>query len=846
MKYVLSFLLFCLTFSLAANSQPKTVYISIDVSISMRGDKYNLANYTVQMITQLMNSDDELYLGMGGKYRKLSIEASKRKGTLASIQRTLQSLNIDWRDSEESDIDAFNKVFRNQEGRDQWYFIIGDGYWDLLDVCSDFKKVISKYPIKVYFLETMKNLGEHGDFGKCLDELSFVTQYRSSNDPQTIIDNCTKVATSLFGISDESASAKKVKTNTYSFTSLLPVNKIYITYQDKTNTTGLATLKSANSNGVDIPITRQSTISTEKIRTKTESLLSGQVIVLTPAKAIMPNQAIELIFDKDIDLSKLNIYPMVDVQPGIINVAVATGMATTTGDDSFICQDNTKATITYELADEDGKPLPEAILKKTVVKIKSNKGEVTATLVNGVFQYEIPLGTASELVYTIEAECAGYFKQISNKRKIVKNDNCFQTAVSIDVKHGLAETKGETTVVCLQNDKATITYELSDAKGKSLPLSTLERTVVKVKSKSGEGIAELVNGVFQYEITLGQNTETVYTIEAECAGEFKIATSQKRIVRDGNCAQTTKNDPIIMGSIRSGDIKNDACVKAIIVSVDNHDEIFNPKDYNLKIKRDYKHLFKDVEITNVTDTDFEFCFRSYGIWCECFLPDTITLTVYGVSKVNPNEIIEQPFKFHIDKSDTSWFVRCKWVIGVMLGLLILILYLNALNKKKRFKKGSVVRYQYFGVGGIKSRQNIDDLRKKGFFAWFARWFIPFSGEKSSKLFAKAGNKLFSFSATTSNQRVEIPKAQYNPKAMSSIDFDRDQFERKAQKVFTMTDNTFIKITLPNGTGSFQFCYDKSIGIKDDISSFRAFCSTLIFIAVIIELFLGYFLITALF
>ena len=42
--------------------QPKQVYITLDVSGSMGGNKYVLANYTTQMIVALCDADDDVHM----------------------------------------------------------------------------------------------------------------------------------------------------------------------------------------------------------------------------------------------------------------------------------------------------------------------------------------------------------------------------------------------------------------------------------------------------------------------------------------------------------------------------------------------------------------------------------------------------------------------------------------------------------------------------------------------------------------------------------------------------------------------------------------------------------------
>ena len=42
------------------NTKPKRIFITLDVSMSMEGNRYNMANYTAQTISVFSNPDDQL------------------------------------------------------------------------------------------------------------------------------------------------------------------------------------------------------------------------------------------------------------------------------------------------------------------------------------------------------------------------------------------------------------------------------------------------------------------------------------------------------------------------------------------------------------------------------------------------------------------------------------------------------------------------------------------------------------------------------------------------------------------------------------------------------------------
>ena len=68
----------------------KNVYITLDVSGSMSGDKYVLANYTTQMIVTLCDYDDDVHMIVYGQEKILS----KERNPLLPIQRPMNSLSF--------------------------------------------------------------------------------------------------------------------------------------------------------------------------------------------------------------------------------------------------------------------------------------------------------------------------------------------------------------------------------------------------------------------------------------------------------------------------------------------------------------------------------------------------------------------------------------------------------------------------------------------------------------------------------------------------------------------------------------------------------------------------------
>ena len=84
MKRLKSIVLLLMLATILSAQQAKQVYITLDVSGSMTGNKYALANYTTQMIVTLCDDDDDIYMIVYGVEECLS----KKKFSFKSNPKT--------------------------------------------------------------------------------------------------------------------------------------------------------------------------------------------------------------------------------------------------------------------------------------------------------------------------------------------------------------------------------------------------------------------------------------------------------------------------------------------------------------------------------------------------------------------------------------------------------------------------------------------------------------------------------------------------------------------------------------------------------------------------------------
>ena len=180
MRKTLASLLFCLTalfFCLVTNGlraqQPKCVYITLDVSGSMTGDKYLLANYTAQMIVTLCDDDDDVFMIVTGDKKHLN----KEKDPLRLLQVPMSDIYTTFRERHNSndeieDIGTFNDSYTPSRDKQDWLFIIGDGDWsNAHDIQRKFKKIVNKGTLNVCYLQTAHILDVEYSFTRFVQTL---------------------------------------------------------------------------------------------------------------------------------------------------------------------------------------------------------------------------------------------------------------------------------------------------------------------------------------------------------------------------------------------------------------------------------------------------------------------------------------------------------------------------------------------------------------------------------------------------------------------------------------------------------------------------------------------------
>ena len=428
MKKLLASLV-CLSLScLLVLGQAKRVYVTLDVSSSMNGNKYVLANYTSQMIVTLCDEDDEVNMIVYGVNNCLSNE----NDPLKAIQKPIGDIkfgNPSSSISQFDDIVGFNRVYNPSNGKQDWLFIIGDGYWSTQSPAyakdkKKFKNTVEAGSLNVCYLQTCLLLSEHSDFTQFADSLGVVDIAKSDQTSATIKQGCDHFARKILGFSDVPLRVTKKGTKCIGLKTELPLSSFYLVYQDEVLPNALPRIESVTSDDVTFQVKHKGTPTSTPVKSLPDDIdLSGNVWLVKADSPIQAGDEVTVCFDQGIGPSAISIYPLVkEVEFGSVGMTTAGGTLKRIDSRTFcIKSTENSAVVRIELNESSRENLPEALLKKTKVVVKANNKEYRATYRDGGFDCRIEL-EGNETQYYAECDCPGYFKRVTSLATIVKGD----------------------------------------------------------------------------------------------------------------------------------------------------------------------------------------------------------------------------------------------------------------------------------------------------------------------------------------------------------------------------------------------------------------------------------------
>lgn len=429
-RLFISLFLTFLTLVLPAQ-QAKRVFITLDVSGSMTGDKYILANYTSQMIVTLCDDQDEVNLFIYGIDKRLSGLTDPLKPIQKPMDRIMFGQNRGSSyETQFGDIMGFNSLYSPSPDKEDWLFIVGDGDWFMNNPRyqpdkQKFREIVESGTVNVCYLQTSYTLDDTTDFTQFADSLDVIDILKSDNNPQTVRDGCHHFARKILGFSDIPFTIDKSGSNGIELKSELPIQSFYLVYQDETTPSNLPSITSVSAGGHPLEVRLKGTPTTLPLKEAPGDGidLSGQVWLLKAGESIPANETIQVSFDQRIDPSKINVYPLLaDLRFASFGVSASGGKLKQLDSRTFcISRRENKAVVRIELNGAGNEVFPDALLRRTKVVIKANGKEYAAKFKNGGFEGRIDLeGPVTQ--YYAECDCPGYFKRVTPITSLIKGD----------------------------------------------------------------------------------------------------------------------------------------------------------------------------------------------------------------------------------------------------------------------------------------------------------------------------------------------------------------------------------------------------------------------------------------
>lgn len=429
-KYIVFFLMLLVVFPCIAQS-PKRVIITLDVSGSMEGNKYVMANYAAQTISVLCDKDDVVdiyYLG-----QKHSLSGDDAYKTLHKAFNQLPASRKSY--CEISDLQAVMRDFNPDQNYEDWLFIIGDGDWDWYGasktyqtVTDDFVKFVESNNIHVCYLQTGNTLNENYGFTSFLDSLSSqkIEMRKSDTTASSVLRQCHAYANEILGFSNVSIDVLDSGDDCIEFKSDFPLDHFLIVYQDSQQIGKEPKVVSSAFGENEINFKEKGNPTTGPLVQAKASKLMGAIWEMTYPPTIPANETIKVCFDVKPKKEKLAVYPYVDVVVKVYPENSAMETLNELDDNLFaICQRENDFVAVMEFSDKHGNKFSPELVQKMDVKYLLGNVEKQATYEpsDTTFRCVMPM-PYDTVSYQAKVESPGYFTRLCPIQTVVKTSVC--------------------------------------------------------------------------------------------------------------------------------------------------------------------------------------------------------------------------------------------------------------------------------------------------------------------------------------------------------------------------------------------------------------------------------------
>lgn len=431
--------LVCLSFFVEAHAQPsaqkpKRIYITLDVSESMAGNKYVMANYAAQIISVFAREDDAVTLYYFGQSQDLSSVLKPFDSLDSRKKRTYNEI---------SDLTQFLKDYRPDPRYEDWLFIIGDGDWSMrsgrYDSQTEFEATwarIESSPwfgdgrLNVCYLQTSDAIDDNTVFTEKMSTLKSTPGHpsidirKSDDSAKSVLENCLYFANRILGFSVESISIVQAGKQCVTFTSEFPLDRFVLMYQSVTE--GRLDIASVSIGGQSIPakdILLKGNPSTEPLIKRNGPLLNGAVWEVNHPQGIPAGEQIQVCFTQEVTAADLRLYPYVDVMLQMRPFTEAGDTLLRAGSDLFKMSDQEeRVLVKLSATDKHGNKFPPPLMQKMDVKLNADGSEITATFSPADTTFQVLLEMPKDTIgYFSTVESPGYFRRITPGQTVLKS-----------------------------------------------------------------------------------------------------------------------------------------------------------------------------------------------------------------------------------------------------------------------------------------------------------------------------------------------------------------------------------------------------------------------------------------
>jgi len=412
----------------SAAQKPKRIYITLDVSGSMEGNKYLMANYAAQSIAVFSNAEDRVYVYyLGSKhdissaegYKNLQIEYNNLKGKNAYY--------------EISDVSQFLKDYKANVQYQDWLFIIGDGAWNYgVKAKAEFgvatpqlAQLIEDNDLQVCYLQTGNVDTVKYDFTTFLESLNSPTvdiRY-SDTTASSVLGNCVYFTNRILGFSHTNVKLYQQDDQNVSFCSEFPLERCLLVYQTSQTVADETKIVKTTCNETKLSVVVKGNPSTKKLVSKGKPFLNGMVWELSSPQTIPANDTVKVQFNQKVDVKDLKLYPYVDVAILLRPWSVTKDtLVEASPNRYYICEKEDEALIRLMATDKFARKFPPPLMQKMDVKMVVGNDTLTMKYDNADTSFfAVASMPDQELSYFAYVESPGYFSRISDKQYLEKN-----------------------------------------------------------------------------------------------------------------------------------------------------------------------------------------------------------------------------------------------------------------------------------------------------------------------------------------------------------------------------------------------------------------------------------------